>query len=312
MPAPLALLVTAALAAPAGHYHPDNVAAKSRVFATAAEASGPAFQSAQDELARISGALQTIEVGAALLGERAPTGFDDWANGVRRTATGQFLQVQRHVDLLGEDYGQVFGAALERALEAEGGQLAECSGGSGIQALMRRPGGSSCPGEDKNGSLARRIDQDPTLKKEVAAINEVPFPAVGVDSRTWAPVAVTGTTRWFDVAAVARRFGGVALEREAGRLEAAVAPLEARIAAGDATAVGDAETARAAYEAALAGVGAGLLEAATKSLDKAGMSDVGACANPAALGGCTGEDATKAVLEALSADPRFAKAAGKL
>ncbi len=309
MPAPLALLLAAALAAPAGHYHPDNVAAKSRVFASAAEASGPAFEAAQDALGRVGRGLAQLEIGAALLGDRAPAGFDAWATGIRRTATGQYLRLQKHVDLLGDDYSRVFGDALTRAVAAEKGDLVECTGGSGIQALMRRPGATACPGEDRNGALARRIDADAELSKAVAAINAVPFPEVGVEPKTWAPATVTGAARWFDVATVARKAAGPALERDAQALEAALAPLESGIDAGDAAAVAEAERARAAYEAALATHGAALLEAAAKALDKAGLSDVGACPNPASLGGCAGADATKDVLAALLADKKFVKVA---
>jgi hypothetical protein len=305
------LLAGAALAQPVGHFHPDDVAARSKVFVGAAEKMGPAFEGAQQELGALGRGLQELEIGAAVLGARVPGGFADWSTAQRRTVTGQFLQVQRHVDLVQEDFGGVFGTALSRALDAEGGALKECTKGTGVQALMRRPG-AGCPGEDRNGALARALDADTSLQGDVTEILDIPFPALGVDERAWAPVPLTGAARWVSAAGLANRFAGAALEREAAALEVQLAPLEARIAAGDATAVAEAAKARDGYEAALATAGTSLLDAATKALDKAGAGDVGVCPNAAAFGGCAGEDASKALLQTLAADKRFTKVAAGL
>lgn len=304
------LLASTALAQPVGHYHPDDVAARSKVFVAAAEKMGPAFEAAQQELGGLGRGLQTLEIGGALLGDRVPAGFAEWSTAQRRTVTGQFLQVQRHVDLVQEDFGGVFGSALGRALEGQG-ELKECTKGSGVQALMRRPG-AGCPGEDRNGALARALDADATLKGDVAEILDIPFPEMGVQQKAWKPVALTGTGRWVAADTLARRFASAALDREAAALEAALAPLEARIAEGDKGAVAEAAAARSAYEAKLAAVGATLLDAATKALDKAGAGDVGICPNAPAFGGCTGEDATKALMGILAEDKRFQKAAAGL
>jgi hypothetical protein len=305
------LLVGAALAQPVGHYHPDDVAARSKVFVAAAEKMGPAFEQAQQDLGALGRGLQALEVGTNLLGARVPAGFGDWADTQRRTVTGQYLRVQKHVDLVQEDFGGVFGGALERALAAQGGALKECTKGSGVQALMRRPG-AGCPGEDRNGALARALDGDAQLKADVAEILDIPFPEIGVEPRAWAAVPITGTGRWVSAAALAKAHAGPVLERESAALEARLAPLEGRIAAGDAAAVAEAAEARAAYEAALAAAGATLLDAAAKALEKAGAGDVGVCPNAAGFGGCEGADATKEVLRILAADKRFTKAAAGL
>lgn len=312
MPTSIALLLgAAALAQPAGYFHPDDVAARSKVFVGAAEKMGPAFEGVQQSLGGLGRGLQELEVGGALLGDRVPSGFAAWSTEQRRTVTGQFLRVQKHVDLVQEDFGGVFGAALDRALEAEGGALQECTKGSGVQALMRRPG-AGCTGTDRNGALARALDADPGLEQAVTEILDIPFPELGVEDRSWAPVALTGTARWVSAAALADRFAGAALAREAAALEDRLAPLEARIAGGDASAVAEAAEARSAYEAALAGAGTTLLEAATKALDKAGAGDVGVCPNAASFGGCAGADASREVLRTLAEDKRFTKVAAGL
>lgn len=312
MPTPLPLLLAgAALSQPVGHYHPDDVASRSKVFVAAAESMGPAFEGAQQRLGTLGRGLQELEIGGALLGTRVPAGFNGWATVERRRVTGQFLQVQRHVDLVQEDFGGVFGAALGRALEAQGGALQECSKGTGVQALMRRPG-AGCPGEDRNGALARALDADPRLKAEVAEILDIPFPDIQVDHRAWAAVPLTGAGRWVSASALARRFASAALEREASALEARLAPLEARIAAGDTTAVAEAASARAAYEAALAASGTVLVASATKALAQAGAADVGICPSTPALGGCEGADASEEIMRTLGEDKRFVKAAAGL
>jgi len=305
------VLAASAVAQPLGHYHPDDVAARSKVFVAAAEQMGPAFESAQQQLGGLGRGLQSLEVGSALLGTRVPDGFAGWSQAQRKTVTGQFLQVQRHVDLVQDDFGGVFGTALERAITAQGSSLQECTKGTGVQALMRRPG-AGCPGEDRNGALARALDSDAQLKSDVAEILAIPFPELGVESRAWTPVPLTGTERWVSAAALADAHARPALERASAALEARLAPLEARMTSGDASAVTEAAAARAAYEAELAAAGVTLLDAAQRALEKAGSGGVGVCPNAETFGGCTGTDATATVLGLLAADKRFMKSAAGL
>ena len=196
-------------------------------------------------------------------------------------------------------------------LVAAGGALKERAKRTRVHALMRRPG-AGCPGEDRNGALARSLDADPALREDVVEILDIPFPTLGVDERAWAPAPLTGEARWVSASALAKTFASAALERESASLEARLAPLEARISGGDASAVAEAAEARAAYESALATVGAGLLEAATQAPDKAGAGDVGVCPNAASFGGCAGEDATRVVLRTVAEDKRFTKVAAGL
>ena len=310
---PLLLLLPAASAADAGHYHPDAVAAKSALFVEAAGAMGPAFDEAQSELTRLGAALETLDAGVLLLGERAPDALRDWAGETRKRTTGWYLQIQRHVGLLQEDFSGEFGGALARALEAQEGPVQEC-GATGIAAIMG--GKKQCPGADLNATLAEQLDQDPQLQAFVAEIADVPWPQSTVSPRTWAPVAITGTERWVSADAVLSRFASGALDRRAADLEAALEPLEEGLERGEPGAVERGQGARDAYAGALAADGALLWEAMagalTKAEKKGGPAGVGVCPVPASLGGCEGEDATRAVLDTLAADKRFGKAVAPL
>ena len=112
------LLCCTVLAAPNadGHYHPDGVAGRSETFAAAADALGPQFEQAQKQLTRAGASLQEMEIGGGLVGARLDSSFRDWANEQRKLITGQFIQIQRHVDVLQDDVGRVFTEALDRAV----------------------------------------------------------------------------------------------------------------------------------------------------------------------------------------------------
>jgi len=303
-------------AAPApGHYHPDQVAQKSAVFHQAAVALGPRFDEVQGALARLGRALEGLDLGVATLGPDAPPELLDYAASTRRTATGQYMQVQRHVDLLQDDTARTFESALARAVEGIGSEylLEEC-GVSGVAAMMGR--GGDCKGADLNPRLAKALDADPKLKAAVNEIAEVPWPEVAVEGAPQAVVAVTGTARWVAVHALVEAFADPSLDRHTEDLEDALAPLEDGLASGDAEAIAAAEKHRAAYEAALAADGQVLRNAMQDSLEKAekkgGPREVGLCANPGELGGCAGEDATREILAAMRADKRFLKATAAL
>lgn len=309
----LPLLAAPAQAAEPGYYHPDEVAAGSELFVAAAKQLGPAFEEAQADLTRLSTALEQLDATLLLLGDRAPTELTEWATSTRKQVTGQYLQLQRHIDLVQQDYGDEFGAAVQRAIELESADytLKEC-GASGISALMGRGSAASCSGSDRNAALAARLDQDPKLKAFVDEMGEIPWPEIGVEARTWEPVPVTGTDRWIAAEALSRSLFSGAMERHNDALEDALDPLYEGLESGDADAVRKGEAARAAYAAAVGADGATLLDAMQATLEKrakkGGPEGVGVCPVPKALGGCSGADATKAVLTLLKDDKKFSKA----
>jgi hypothetical protein len=321
MPAPLLtlglILATggAAQAAEPGHYHPDTVAAKSARFTEAAKLMGPSFDAAQQQLTRLGRAVEALDGAVLLLGDRAPEPLTAWAVTARKRLAGGYLSVQRHVDLVQEDFGEQFGGALERAVAAEGEayDLKEC-GATGIAAMMG--GRSQCEGADRNASLAARLDADPELASFTDELKTIPWPSVEVSARTAAPIPLTGSARWVSADAVLAAHARGALSRRADDLEESLDPLIDRIEAGDAEAVAEGQAARDRYGAALARDGAVLWESMTITLERAqrrgGPEAVGVCPVPVALGGCEGEDATPVVLETLAADRRFLKSVSGL
>lgn len=321
MPAPLLTLGLtlaiggAAQAAEAGHYHPDTVAAKSARFTEAAKLMGPSFDAAQQQLTRLGRAVEALDGAVLLLGDRAPEPLEAWAVTARKRLAGGYLSVQRHVDLVQEDFGEEFGGALQRAIAAEGDAYAlkEC-GATGIAAMMG--GRSQCEGADRNAALAARLDADPELAAFTEELKTIPWPSVEVPSRTADPIPLTGTARWVSADAVLDAHARGALVRRADALEEALDPLIDRIEAGDAEAISEGQGAHDRYAAALAEDGTVLWESMTITLQRAerrgGPVAVGVCPVPVGLGGCTGDDATAAVLETLAADRRFLKSVAGL
>ena len=294
-----------------GHYHPDDIAAASEVFASAAQSVGPRYAAAEHKLQKVGAGLAYLELGALTMGSRVPEGLGAWRDEVRRQATGEFIRLQRHVDLMGEDYSTEFGAAMERVLSKQGAGLVEC-GASGIAAMVGR---KDCPGEDANARIAAAIDQDADLKKAVASIDAVPWPEVSEPSRTWPAAPLTGTASWVQAGALMKTLFPERLQHHQDNLDRELVDLEDAIAAGDDSALKTAQQHRAAYEAALAADGDLLFAAITEALAKAkkGVStELGLCANAPSLGGCEGTDVTREVVGFLAEDKRFIKATAAL
>lgn len=309
------LLCTSARAAQPAWYDPDEVAGHSAVFAQAADELGPRYAELEGQLRKLSQPLEDLELATALAGDRLSGDSRAWSLQTRRTVAAAHLQAQRHVDLVQEDYARVFGAALQRALEVEGQgyTVKECSGGSGIQALMGR--GRSCEGEDLSAALARRMDQDAQLASDVAEINAVPWPTVQVDGAEQPVIPLTGSGSWFSLATVARTLWRDRLIERGDDLDRQLAPIDDELAAGDEAALASAQEARAAYDSALAADGEVLLALIQQALEKKakkGGDDVGACINPSTLGGCAGQDRTGEILDLLQGDRRLLKGLARL
>lgn len=312
----------AAFAASQGYYHPDDVAAQSARFAEATSSVGPAWDKAQAAASRTGKALGDLELGVALLGDAAPQGFADRAQATRKEVTGQFMRLQRHVDLLQDDYAQTFQAALDRALARQGQGLTQCAPPRGGMAARFGPGGggasaAACAGEDRNAALAKAIDADPELTRALAEIASVPWPTIEAPSRAEPVVPLTGDRDWIQAAPVARALIGDLIMTRQEALEDAMAPLEDGLEASDPAAIARAAEMREAWERDLAADGAALRTALADALARAAkktpeLAAVGLCANPPALGGCAGVDRTELALPILHADPKLARALAKL
>lgn len=307
----LALVPLAAAAADPAFYHPDDIAKASAVFGKVAERTGPAFEQRQQTVNRASAALSDLETGTLLLGDDAPEQVRAWSDDTRRQVTGQVMRLQRHVDLLQDDYAKVFADALGRAKATvgKGYDVKECGKGSVVQLRNR----ATCAGADLNIPLAKAMDADPLLKSELDAIAAVEWPSVTLPTSTMPVVELSGTARWVDGAALARMAAGPWLEARAGALERKLDPLLADGSTPEA--VEKAKAARAEWEKEMGADGKrfrALVAEALGRLEKKGVvKDVGWCANPPALGGCAGEDATVRVLSALTDDKKFQKAVEK-
>jgi hypothetical protein len=246
---PLLLLLGAALAGPA-YYHPDDVAARSARFAEAAQAMGPRYESVSEQLNKLGRALGSLEVSMGLMGEAAPVELRAWAQQVRKEGTARHIQTQRHLDLLQDDYGKVFGAALERALPplSKGRTVSTCGGG-GVAAMMGR---KTCAGEDLNPALAAAIDKDAELARHLAEIQGLNWPVVELPQKTWAPVPVTGAERYLRVDALVKAWLKPVVETRQAALDTALGPLERGLEEADPQVVQKAQAVRARYDAELA------------------------------------------------------------
>lgn len=299
---------SAGTAAPSAFYHPDDIAAKSARFAAASDAVGPKFDAGQKEVERLGKAVDRLELGSALLGPTAPPELTAWATTARRQLSGQYLRLQKHVALIQDDFSNVFGAALERALpKVPGGSTARQCASSKVAAMM---GSTDCQGQNLNAALAAALDADATLAHDLTDIESVEWPSVKLDPAPQAVVAVTGTERWVSIWAVAEKFEAARLLERENTLQAALEAAGTDSGTPDAAAIAAAQAAKQAYVAALGTDGATLRDAAVAALarQKDAPAGWGWCANPKGLGGCPGEDVTVAALDRLAADKKFLKA----
>lgn len=299
-------LIAAAMAGEAAYYHPDDVAKASALFGKVAESMGPAFEERQGKIEGVGEALAQLELGVGLLGKAAPAELRAWSESTRRKIVGEKLRLQKHVDLLQDDYGRVFGDALKRALPtvSKGYTVTEC-GATGVYAMM---GKTNCKGVNLNPPLAAALDADAGLQKELASIASVEWPSFDVPSQPQSVVALTGTTRWVQGGALAQAFLAAPIKARQDTLEAALDKL-----APDELGAADLNAALALKQTYLDGLGTdgeafrAALSSALGRAKKTAPAEVGWCANPVALGGCPGEDVTAQVKSLLEGDKRFAK-----
>lgn len=297
------------LAATPAYYHPDEVASQSVRFAEVARADAPAFDRAQNVATRLGEALAELEVGVALLGDTAPPSLVAWAEAARRDGLAMFLGVQRYSNQLQDGYSGAFQAAMDRALPkvSAGREVVVCQAKRVLGPGMAL---KACTGEDLSGALASAMDADPALGKALAELGAGSWPEMVLPRAEQPVVPLLGQTRWISAKIVATALMGARLEKRADALESAQELLEEDLAARDSAAMAQAERLKAEYLAGLAADGQVLREALAASLERAGRglpAEIGLCANPVALGGCAGEDATAQALPVLKADRKLAK-----
>lgn len=311
----ITLLLGTAMAGPAAFYDPEAVASASTRFKSATDEVGPRFLAVEAQLRKLSPAVEDLELASALARDAIGKTGRTWASSTRTAAVEAHLRAQAQVDQVQNGYVQAFEAALTRALPTVGAgrEVKECTGGTGMAAMMARK--TPCVGDDLSAALAAKMDADPQLIADIAAIANLPWPEVSVPSQAQPVIPLTGSDGFIELAPLARALVADRLERRADNFDRAVAPLTEAVDAGQAEAIAEAQKARDAWERGLGSDGQVLLpllqEAVARLKKDAGLS-VGLCANPAALGGCEGKDRTAELLPMLTADKKLTKAIASL
>ena len=280
----------------------SGIIGASALFAKAQARDAAAYEKAQKELEKAKRASSALELADALLPADAARAA--YASRVDRSLSGQFLRLQKHADLLGEDYSRIFGGAVTRALPlvAKGATVTECTQISQVEAMLGK--GPHCPGTDISVQVAALVDADKVLQGQVADLLTVDWPSIKLDGEATAPVASTGTERSVDVARLAKAVYGAELQELDDAREAAIEQLSADLDGNDAVAkaaaIKSGEAVRDTWRKGVAALGAKLWPDVKKKLEKAAKRDgpkaVALCANPASLGGCGVPDVTPDVL----------------
>lgn len=301
---------------PVGFWHPDDLAPLSVRYRTTSDAlrEGP-FGERSTRLAQVATALQDYREALDLLGAKAPAAERARLDDLERQFARENATLQAFADALVGDYDREFRAAVDRAL-AKKGAVEECPAtvqkGPPLPGVPSKPN-PDCHGKNLNEELARAVDGDKALEASLDALLAREWPTITVSAAAQAPVG--GAERWIAVRDLVRqgaadRLTVIRREDDDQRTEIEAA-IESGASADDLKKLEprakEIEAATAAKRAALA---APMLAAADATMAKkwSGEPATGWCANPALLGGCTGEDQTKALVPRLMESPQMKKA----
>lgn len=311
----LALLI-ALVSQAGGHYHPPDIAGRSAVYTKASDKAGQTFRDRAADVEVMAKALVDYREALDLMGDKAPSAERERLERLQKQFNRDRAVLEAFANTMMEDFDGEFSAALSRALPQDAVQCQAMipTGPAlpGIPSPMEE--NPDCTGADLNAQLAKALDQDAALKKAVDEILSLEWPTVRAPAEAQAPVGPSD--QWIAAQPWMRSVIGRSLSRiddadEAGRLEFQAAlendpstdEMKAMVAS--ARALTD-QTANAKAQAAapvLAAVDTWNGKKAKKGLD------VGWCANPEALGGCTGDDVTRTVGASIKAYKAVIKAA---
>jgi hypothetical protein len=302
---------TEALAA--GHYDPNEVAARSAQFTRAAEAMAPAFEQAESAASGLAGGLRAWEEAIDLLGARAPAG----ERAALDAAEGEFFR-QRAVlaafaTRQAEDFDALFREAIERA--TAGDDLAPCSARSGLRLGPSRGGERVCAGADKTDDVVRQIDADRVLVAGIDQLLGAPWPTIKLDvarlPALMAPPVFVGEllhrAAGDQLQAIDRADAEARVPFEAA-IEEGASPAQLAALRDEAAAV---DAATASRRAALAAPLLAAVDAARAKAAKRGDMLPDLCVRPDVFGGCGGPS-SPAGLGELLADPKVAAAVRKV
>ncbi len=312
----LALFVTS-IAAAGGHYHPVEVAAASSQYQRASAGAGAQMAALQERAAMLSTALADYEEALDLMGEHAPKGDRERLAQQTVSYNRQFAVAQAFADELVADFDAEFTAAMTRATPAG---AVECQpmvpDGRGVPG-MRQPmkKNPDCTGDDLNGAIAQAMDADPTLKAAIDEILTLSWPALEPQADVTATRVGEGEP-YIDVGEFFRsvwpdRLDRIRREDSKQRLDFEAAIEEGATAQDLAQMTSKAQQITAATAQRRAALGQPVFAAADKSFAKwakSGREIPSWCAQPQALGGCDGTDASDELGRQLLTDKRIGKA----
>jgi hypothetical protein len=307
-------------AEPAGYWWPDDLAAISKLYGTSSEQLQGPFAEREQELGRTAAAIREYRVALELLGDRAPAAERERLEALEALHAHNHAALSAFADQLVSDYDAAFTAAVERAAASRGavvqcqGQIPAPSSGPRIPGAPRKTfANPDCAGADLNAALAAAVDGDAAAVAAIGAILARSWPTPEPLPVAAQP-AVGGGERWVRVVDLMRAGARGALARidhaddEArDAIEAAMetATTEAELQA----LVPKVQAIEAQTASARAGLAAPVLAVAAARMAKwKGEALPGWCANPAALGGCTGADASNDLVARLLADKKVAAA----
>lgn len=304
----LLLMVARLSAEPVVWWTEESISARSELFGKAQARDAQAYELAQTQLAKARRAVGDLELADALLPPDAARAR--YLSELDRSLSGQFLRLQRHTDLLGEDYARSFGAAVQRGvtLVADGRTVVECTQVSAVERAMGK--GPRCPGTDISAKVAATIDKDLVLAAEVTSLLSVDWPSIAVSGAAQPLVPLLGTARSVSVASVARALRKDELRDLNDAREAAMEQISEELSSPDRAtkeaAIKKGEDITAAWRMGVATLGAKIVPELKKKLEKGKRKgapvDVALCVNPEALGGCGVPDATAEAIAVLAED----------
>lgn len=307
-----------ARAEPSAHWHPDDLAPLSSVFLSTSERLQQPFGEREADLGRLATALRQYREALDLLGDAATAEERSRLDALEKDFAKQRTILSQFADQVVTDYDTAFMTAVQRALLARGGEIEECpdeiAEGPAMPGMAgRTKKNTACHGPSINADLAQTVDSDPSLKASLDEILARSWPSVSIPSRPQAPVPESD--RYLSVSALfaagARdRLTAIDREDDNARLKIEAALEDGASAAEIKALEAEANQIEAATAAKRAALASGVLSVMRARIDKKWISEpsTGLCANPALLGGCTGEDASKELVSRLMQDKKVLKA----
>lgn len=301
------------LAQAGGFYHPDDIAGASAEMARASEGLTAGFDERAKDLRKVAVALQQYRVSLELLGTRAPQAEWDRLAALEKQYHREEAVLQAFADELITDFDTTMKGALDAALAAHPGATRcraeiEVPGPRVPGMRARTKPNPDCEGENLNAALATAMDGNAELVADISEMLALEWPGVTLEESPQRAVG-EGVVRWVNVRALATTVAPgqlKAIEREDDLMRLDIdAALEGEEPDLERLKTRVAEIERATG-AARAKLGGAILDTAARRLAKSGET-TGWCANPAALGGCEGTNATGEVVPELGSDKKFGK-----